>query len=102
VECCIRGPEVRAGYRPLAEWKDKAIAEWNTRKASAEVAAAKGLPVGWIGHQLRRAFQLGASHHAAQSEVPAVKAATEHANAVLRELSEPGERLEGSRRVKAS
>ena len=31
VVCCCRGPEVRTGYRPVSEWRDKAIAAWNDR-----------------------------------------------------------------------
>lgn len=34
VVCCIEGPEVRAGYAPLEEWKDAAIAAWNRRISS--------------------------------------------------------------------
>lgn len=35
LQCCGNGPEVRAGYRPLAEWRDAAIAAWNERRAAA-------------------------------------------------------------------
>ena len=31
VQCCAIGPEIRTGYRPLAEWKDAAIAAWDDR-----------------------------------------------------------------------
>lgn len=29
--CSATGPEVRTGYRPLDQWKEKAIEEWNNR-----------------------------------------------------------------------
>jgi hypothetical protein len=38
VQCCISGPEVRASYAPLEEWRERAIAEWNDRKAPAPSA----------------------------------------------------------------
>lgn len=34
VQCCCIGPDVRTGYGPLEEWKDEAIAAWNTRVAA--------------------------------------------------------------------
>lgn len=31
VQCCIAGPDVRTGYKPLQYWREDAIAAWNTR-----------------------------------------------------------------------
>lgn len=31
VQCCIGGPEVRAGYNNMEEWCDAAVDEWNIR-----------------------------------------------------------------------
>lgn len=37
VVCCGQGPEVRTGYRPVSEWKDDAIAWWNSRSPDPAV-----------------------------------------------------------------
>jgi Lar family restriction alleviation protein len=41
-ECGAQGPDVRTGYGPEEEWRDKATAAWNERSADAPPAAAHG------------------------------------------------------------
>ena len=43
VSCCCYGPEVRTGYRPLAEWRDAAIAAWNRRAPAPTVESLRAL-----------------------------------------------------------
>lgn len=41
-ECGAQGPDVRTGYGPEEEWRDKATAAWNERSSAAPPAAAHG------------------------------------------------------------
>jgi Lar family restriction alleviation protein len=36
VVCCCHGPEIRTNYRPVEEWRDKAISAWNKRAKRPE------------------------------------------------------------------
>jgi len=38
VQCCGQGPDIRAGYRELHEWKQEALDAWNTRDAWVKVS----------------------------------------------------------------
>lgn len=41
-ECGAQGPDVRTGYGPEEEWRDKATAAWNERSAAVPPAVAHG------------------------------------------------------------
>lgn len=57
LQCCANGPEIRAGYRPLDEWRDDAIKAWNERKQTAPSPASVAMPVPDIPFDVKAAIE---------------------------------------------